>query len=46
MRSAILVLALASCSLAQPFDGPPCNHCIGPYDPGLSSHRAALGVKP
>lgn len=46
MRAAFLLLALASCALAQPYDGPSCNHYIGPYDPGLSSHQAALGVKP
>lgn len=35
----LLILLLPAC---QPFNGPPCSTCLGPYDLGLSSHRAAL----
>lgn len=40
-RVTLLVVLLASCA---PYGGPACTNCVGPYDLGLTSHRAALGL--
>lgn len=38
----LTLAAVALLAACQPYNGPPCTTCLGPYDLTLDSHRAAL----